>query len=727
MPTSSTLVTAAEISRLAGVTRATVSNWRRRHEDFPAPTGGSDSSPLYEVKAVREWLAGRGYTAETDPAEELRNLLRQGPSGGATASRLIPFVLAAVEAGAEQRATWSGLPDAALAEQASAAVSTTLAAVEAPEPDAGPDVYGPDAAELLRAVTACVDSELTSGGTGASTLDALAQRELTDSKATGSYATPAPLPELMAALLAAVSDATAPTRVLDPACGSGSLLAAAATAGATELYGQDIAPVQARRAAVQLRIAAAGAHTSVRAGDSLRADAYPGLTVDGVLCAPPYGDRDWGHDELAYDSRWAFGVPSRMDSELAWVQHALAHVRPGGGAVLLMPPSPAFSGSGRRVRAELVRTGALRAVVELPGGLTTFTSVRLQLWVLQRPSPQPPEAQSVLFVDAQAAVMRAPEPTEPPKAVLTHWDAYAKAPDRFEAVPGVARAVPFVDLLDERVDLTPSRHVNSGTVVVPSEAAATATGLRNRLADAAQRLTASLTALGEPAPAGEEVRAWRTATVADLSRGGALATYTSAPFKQRTSRGLASTSTGAHVTAGSGKTAHFTNLMLKARDVATGARASEPAPDENLETAVRVSAGDILIPLVVQDRTGSGPVPFRVADEEDEGNLLGPHLRLFRPDPARLDPWFLGGFLSAGGNVRAAAVGSTTLRIDANQLRVPLLPLAEQRRYGKVFRHLYELRIAGTRAAELASQASDFMSGALATGALLPPEGPASP
>src|SRR5699024_10877889 len=39
-------VTAADIARLAGVTRAAVSNWRRRHDDFPSPTRAPASSPL---------------------------------------------------------------------------------------------------------------------------------------------------------------------------------------------------------------------------------------------------------------------------------------------------------------------------------------------------------------------------------------------------------------------------------------------------------------------------------------------------------------------------------------------------------------------------------------------------------------------------------------------------------------------------------------------------------
>src|SRR5690554_909616 len=51
-------VTAADIARLAGVTRAAVSNWRRRHDDFPSPVGGTSSSPLFALDQVREWLEG---------------------------------------------------------------------------------------------------------------------------------------------------------------------------------------------------------------------------------------------------------------------------------------------------------------------------------------------------------------------------------------------------------------------------------------------------------------------------------------------------------------------------------------------------------------------------------------------------------------------------------------------------------------------------------------------
>ena len=55
----------------------------------------------------------------------------------------------------------------------------------------------------------------------------------------GTYRTPAAVATLMASLLQS-QGLPYPVSVLDPACGSGTLLAAAADLGATELLGQDI-------------------------------------------------------------------------------------------------------------------------------------------------------------------------------------------------------------------------------------------------------------------------------------------------------------------------------------------------------------------------------------------------------------------------------------------------------------------------------------------------------
>src|SRR5690606_41057592 len=103
-----------------------------------------------------------------------------------------------------------------------------------------------------------------------------------------------------------------------------------------------------------------------------------------------------------YVARRAYGLPARGVPERAWPMHCLAHVGPGGYAVLLMPPAVAERPPGRRVRAELVRGGALRAVVALPAGAAPPAHVGLHVWVLARPRPDAEPPETVLFVDAAA-------------------------------------------------------------------------------------------------------------------------------------------------------------------------------------------------------------------------------------------------------------------------------------------------------------------------------------
>ncbi|MGA5583522.1 N-6 DNA methylase [Streptomyces thermodiastaticus] len=721
MPQPSAQVTAAEISRIAGVTRATVSNWRRRHPDFPAPSGGTDSSPLYDLQAVRAWLASRGHASAASPPEELRTTLRLhapgGTSGTGTADLLL-LTLAAARRPAEELTITEQLPDTDLAARAERDVAALPDAV----PGAHDVHFRPADAPVLRALYACVRD-----AGGRATADVLAEKDLEDSAASGTYRTPAPLADLLARLLPGT-----PSHVLDPACGSGTLLAAAARRGAGELYGQDMLPVQVRRSAVELMLTAPEATVTVRAADSLRADAFPDLFADAVLCNPPYGVRDWGHDELAYDPRWAYGVPARAESELAWVQHALAHVTPGGHAVLLLPPATASRSSGRRIRTELVRSGALRAVIALPPGASVPLHIGLQIWILQRPEPGGPERRSVLFVDTAAS---AAEPTGHAgiaaatrtrgssrsasvdwavisRRALGAWQAFTKAPDAFEGEPGVARAVTVVDLLDDVVDLAPARLVRaSRTEVDPAVLAAKAEAARQDLVTTAKALGRAA-GYDDWSAADDSARQWRTATVADLARGGALSVLRTGP---ESGRGRTDDRAGeAAPVAG--------RPVLTASDIADGVAATGSEADLHAEAAPVIAAGDVLVRAVPG---GHGPMA-RVADEEESGALLGLHIHLFRPDPARLDAWFLAGFLGAEENIAGASTGSTVRTVNPGRLRVPLLPLQEQRRYGEAFRRVHALRAEAQRATRLAEQTARLLAGGLTGGQLLPTGEPAA-
>ncbi|MBQ0985274.1 N-6 DNA methylase [Streptomyces sp. F63] len=745
-------MTAAEISRIAGVTRATVSNWRRRHGDFPVPTGGTDSSPLYDLESVRAWLASRGHASAASPPEELRTALRLRPpaTGGGTPDLLL-LVLAASGLSPDELTAALRLPDADLAaraqrDAASAADDSvpTAAGSGAGSPSASHTVrFAPGDAAVLRALYTCVRDE---GGQAA--LEVLAERELEDSAASGAYRTPQPLADLLARLLPG-----APARVLDPACGSGTLLAAAARRGARELYGQDALPVQARRSAVSLLLTAPETTVAVRAADSLRADAFPGLTADAVLCNPPYADRDWGHDELAYDQRWAYGVPPRAEPELAWVQHALAHLAPGGHAVLLLPPAVAGRASGRRVRAELVRSGALRAVIALPPGASVPLHIGLQIWVLRRPEPGGPERKSVLFVDTASGAATgtgtgtatgATTGTAPGTATaagrggaapasrtrggsrsatvdwariteraLGAWRAFTESPDTFEGEPGIAHAAGVVDLLDDVVDLTPARLVRASRSEIDPAALSAETGAARRDLVKAAKSLARTAGREDWSAAGATAREWRTATASDLARGGALTLLRTAPdaTRGRTDDGTDSSGRSGEPEA---------RPVLTGADIATGSGPTgDPAELRGGATAPVIVTGDVLVRAVAG---GGGPMA-RVAGEDDAGALLGPHVHLFRPDPARLDAWFLAGFLGAEENIAGASTGSTVLTVSPGRLRVPLLPLEEQRRYGEAFRHVHELRAEARRANRLAEETARLLAGGLTGGQLLPDGG----
>jgi hypothetical protein len=690
------LVTAADISRLAGVTRATVSNWRRRHADFPAPVGGTDTSPAYDLHAVRAWLAARSQLPENVPADELRLMLRAQPDTGLAVAGLFPVVLAAAGIGQDEAKSLTELPDADLVSWARSVVDTLADDIPGVTKRSLDDVGAASLRALVRQV-------LAEGADAAAGI--LSERLLEDSGVTGTYLTPGPLAELMAGLLADESGAF-PARVLDPTCGSGSLLAAAIRAGATEVHGQDVLAGQAAQAAVRLRLSAPAADVTVRAGDSLRSDAFPGLIADAVLCNPPYGDREWGHDELAYDQRWAYGVPSKGESELAWVQHCLAHLSPGSRAVLLMPPAVAERASGRRIRAQLLRGGALRAVVALPQGAAAPLHIGLHLWVLQRPDPNTELPATVLFVDAATTQSKqAVDWTDLGTTVPEAWRAYRAGGD-LAAVSG-AQAVPVIDLLDQAVDLTPVRHVRGvHTAADPAQLARQASELHDRLRRTAAEV-GELSRHGDWLPAGDQPRGWRTATIADLQRGGALDLLHATP--RRAHRGEREPSAGPE---------NGARPVLTARDVVEGRAASGTSSVLTDKAAHPVRPGDVLLSEVFRSEN---PSVARVAETGDADCVLGPHLWLFRPDPQRLDPWFLAGFLAAQENVSAATTGTSIVRVDPRRLRVPLLPLAEQRRYGDAFRHLHAMRTTARRTAQNAEETAHLLDAGLTGGALLPP------
>lgn len=64
------LLRPADIAKLAHVDSSTVANWRRRHDDFPAPSQGTDR--MFDRESVVHWLRQRGMLPDSDPIGALR-------------------------------------------------------------------------------------------------------------------------------------------------------------------------------------------------------------------------------------------------------------------------------------------------------------------------------------------------------------------------------------------------------------------------------------------------------------------------------------------------------------------------------------------------------------------------------------------------------------------------------------------------------------------------------
>ncbi|MFI9076339.1 N-6 DNA methylase [Streptomyces sioyaensis] len=661
-------VSLAEIARLAGVGRAAVSNWRRRHPSFPARIAGTDVNPQFSLTDIENWLRDNKKLKKSAEREWL------WPRFEALGGRDETGV-AVAEVG-RRLAGRGAAGESAFPEEVAALIER---AVDLGRREGGPETF----AFLLRRW-----------------LDVHVRQIAT---------TPEPLAALMAELATGIADVDGGVTVMDPACGTGHLLMAAtevvkgAGGGALTLLGGDRDPVLAALAEARLSLAGDASEKEptridVRAADSLRDAPFAEAPADIVLCNPPFNERDWGYEELATDARWSHGLPPRTEPELAWVQHCLAGLRPGGAAVLLLPPAVAARKAGRRIRGSLLRTGQLKTVISLPPGCAAPHSVSLHLWVLRAPAPgeEPHGGGHLLVADCVSRF-----PRDQGREWAPDWTAIGDfvreavaGTDPAEVSPFVRR-VPVIELLDDEVDLTPGRHITPSPVDTAPRLAESwreFKGLAARVTRSARLLASlELTSSAQDSPT--------ATTVAELARAGAL-----------TLRGGQQPPEAAVRT---GPPSAEDIPLLTVPDLLSGGepRGSLAAGDPAVREAVIVEPGDIVVVGVAR--------AFSAWVHEGPPTALGPQLHAVRVQPEQLDAWFLAGSLRAPANVRQAGTHATSSsRIDVRRLQVRQVPLREQQRYGEAFRELAVFELLARRTAELGADLVHDLGDELAAGRL---------
>lgn len=642
-------VTLAEIARISGVGRAAVSNWRRRHNDFPSPVGGSDTSPQFELARARDWLGANGKLGRSTELDWL----------------------------------WPHFEALGGMETIGTAIARFgRATLDYTSPDQFHDAHdlSPVINEALR----------VAAGFGAQETFAFLHRRFLESHVRQITTTPGPLSALMADIAAVSRGGGGTKTILDPACGTGELLITAATRWADQhgspvdfqILGQDSAVVLTELASTRILLSSyphseGTPSVRVKPGNSLLNDRQSGLEADVILCHPPSNEREWGHEKLSTDPRWIFGLPPRTEPELAWVQHCVAHLAPGGTAVLLLPPLVASRRAGRRIRSGLVRSGILRAIIALPPGCASPHSLSLHLWVLNIPDGNRLPDNDVLFIDSAALLPQPEADTIGSGRFEVDWDHL-----RSQILPAIAEKsktrrlasrVAAIDLLDEHVDLTPARRVPTSESITATTLLRSWTRLRTMISEI-QALSEELAKI-EP---DEAAVGPGSLTLEDLIQSKSVSLRSG----QLPPNDIVST----HPFPG-GKAIPLCTIA----DLSSHNTTLRWVDATSLRSSVVQKALTLTVP---DDVVLSGSSRWFDSWVDTEApTAIGNQLFVITPGPD-VDPWFLAGCLRSPRNARLADTHTSSVhsRVDIRHLTLPRLPLVEQQEYGQLFRRLRALQ-----------------------------------
>ncbi|MEU6758396.1 hypothetical protein [Streptomyces sp. NPDC046685] len=395
-------VTLGEIKELAEVGRPTVSNWRRRHESFPKPVGGSDSKPLFHTEEIARWLDERPVPdAEPRPDGTLPTYGERFRSG----LRLRKLVALGHGERDVDDLLVRALAVAAMAGEGGGTVEERL--------------YGGLPADLDRAgqqVEDIVDElidEMGSAGAAADIVLGLAGRLESD---LAMDETPGVVADLIAALAEPVVHGSEPRVVVNLCAGTGELLFAV---GDVDALGEVVAvePDPLRRRLLAYRLLAHWMAEGVELcaetaelsnirpqAQQLRSGADPGEQpwgfplADLVLADPPYASGEREDDE---------------DGPLSWAMEAVRRLQPEGLGLVVVPawtlsrPRVGKVTANVSMREDLFRTDAVVAIVQLPRRIHAFRTGAEHALLMLRGAPDGPRRPSkVLLIDADRLARR---------------------------------------------------------------------------------------------------------------------------------------------------------------------------------------------------------------------------------------------------------------------------------------------------------------------------------
>lgn len=702
------LLAPSDVADLAGVSRAAVSNWRRRDLKFPAPVGGTKANPLFDRADVERWLRGRRpQQPRADRA-----------SGGLALWSVINGALGDMSMHEMQTLALSVLCARKLAAgtdqepvlRREAARGRFLQVVEelADAPDADHRWHQLVSIERGSLSGRSVD-RLTEDLYGV--VDTMAVEELAKAadyvvnrviarqgRTTGEHgAVSSPVSRLLAEV-ASAGDPLDRAVAYDPACGIGEALLEfwrrSRNRERVHLYGAEIDADYAR--ICQQRCFLHGAAATVECGDVLVQDPLPDVIADVVLAEPPFGLQMPSGFSLA-DSRWAVaGLPPKGDAASAWIQHVVAHLAPTGRGLVVTALNVTSGPSSAGIRRALVQRGCVEAVVALPRKLLSYTPIQTALWIL-RPPGRSDAAERIMFIDASSLDLS--ERLDLRMISTKDW-----ADDNPDTLTTYVEAEEI--LSDEQSRLDP-QYWNAVTFDLGE--------FENDYDTAGSAMAFALRNIADTELTFEAIpRAARTVTIRELEKQGALSIIRGGSFESSQRNDVAD------------REAEGKSWQRRLRE----RRAAEEDASPQVATQRMIRDGKLgphrgQSPPTVGDQQG-------FADTDDPGNktltkpgdilavsgravvddvggwLPGTGVSRVTVDRRQLEPHYIADCMNGTWNQRAGLTPSASVPI--RDLEIPLVSLEDQQRLAKEFQDIRELASYGRL---LATAADGLISGRL--------------
>ncbi|MFJ1752103.1 N-6 DNA methylase [Kitasatospora sp. NPDC088134] len=293
-------------------------------------------------------------------------------------------------------------------------------------------------------------------------------------------------PSAVASLLVDMTGVRRGDRILDPACGTGGMLVAAARQLAEEgpVDGDSLEAYAVDRGNLRLAALNLAVHgvERPRVGQSDPVALMQGRGAgyaDLVISNPPFNQRTLDSRRV----RWPFGPPPDSNANFAWLQLAWSRLSEQGQAAMVMPPSASWvGGSEGAIRRDMIARGAVLGIVALPPNLFLNTTTAVHVWLLARDrAHHPVGSDGVIFVDAGRLGTQHPRQPrtlseEETRRIVDRVGTWLRNGGRGDE-PGFSRVVAHADVIGNAGNLDPRLYVRSGSGEVEG-----AGGLGDRLA-----------------------------------------------------------------------------------------------------------------------------------------------------------------------------------------------------------------------------------------------------